>query len=186
MLVLVLLADPTSHSDPVVPVLLALVFLTLGAGGGGRLMTLLKQPAVLGELLVGVIAGNLGYWLGSTGLTVLREGDNLRKISDLALTSASTVVQAVYQVLPPDEATRIASALGSPHSLDYLAVYSFVDFLSRIAILVLLFLVGLETSLVGMKRVGKTALLVAVIGILVPMGLGLGVMKVLRPASAIA
>jgi len=186
MLALVLLAGSASHSDPVVPVLLALVFLTLGAVVGGRLMTLAKQPAVLGELLVGVIAGNLGYWLGSAGLTVLREGDNLRKISDLALTSSSTVAQAVYQVLPPQEAARIAASLSSPRSLDYLAVYSFVDFLSRIAILVLLFLVGLETSFVAMKRVGKTALVVAVIGILVPLGLGLVTMKLLHPRSDFA
>src|SRR6516164_2546389 len=186
MMALVSLAGSFSHSDPIVPVLLALVFLTLGAAIGGRLMTLIKQPSVLGELLVGMLAGNLGYWFCNQGLTVLREGDNLRKISDLALTTSATVAEAVYQVLPPENATRIAAALNAPHSLDYLAVYSFVDFLSRIAILVLLFLVGLETSLVEMQRVGKTALLVAVMGILAPMGLGIGTMKLLHPASALA
>jgi len=62
------------HSDPVVPILLALVFLTLGAVIGGRLMRLMKQPAVLGELLVGLLAGNLGFLFGNAGLTVLREG----------------------------------------------------------------------------------------------------------------
>ena len=186
MLALVLPRISLHHSDPIVPVLLALVFLTLGAAVGGRLMTLIKQPSVLGELLVGVIAGNLGYWLGNQGLTVLREGDNLRRISDLALTTSATAAEAVYQVLPPEEAARIAASLSSSRSVDYLAVYSFVDFLSRIAILVLLFLVGLETSLVEMKRVGKTALLVAVMGILLPMGLGMGTMKLLHPASALA
>lgn len=181
-----LLVGPAIHTDPVVPILLALVFLTLGAVIGGRLMTLLKQPSVLGELLVGVFAGNVGYWLGSPGLTVLREGDNLRKIADLALTTSSTVAQAVYQILPVGEADRVAAALSSPRSLDYLAIYSFVDFLARIAILILLFLVGLETSLGEMRRVGKTALLVAVIGVVVPMGLGMGTMKFLHPASALA
>src|SRR5262249_30423249 len=161
----------------------ALVCLTLGAVVGGRLMTLLKQPAVLGELLVGVLAGNLGYALGSQGMTVLREGDNLRKIADLALTTSTNAAQAVFQVLPGAEASRVSAALSSPHSLDYLSVYSFVDFLSRIAILILLFLVGLETSFVEMKRVGKTALLVAIIGVIAPMSLGLGVMKLLHPES---
>lgn len=184
--VLALLQASPTHSDPVVPILLALVFLTLGAVVGGRLMTLIKQPAVLGELLVGVLAGNLGYALGSKGLTVLREGDNLRKIADLALTTSSTAAQAVYQVLPAAEAARVSAALSSPHSLDYLSVYSFVDFLSRIAILILLFLVGLETSLVEMKRVGKTALLVAVIGVVVPLALGMATMKMLHPNSALA
>src|SRR5579862_310160 len=186
MLALALFDASAGHGDPVVPILLALVFLSGGAVIGGRLMTLLKQPAVLGELLVGVLAGNLGYWLGINGITVLREGDNLRKISDLALTSSSTAVQAVYQVLPANEAARVAAALSSAHSLDYLAIYSFVDFLSRIAILILLFLVGLETSLVEMKRVGKTALLVAIIGVVVPMALGMGTMKLLHPDSALA
>jgi hypothetical protein len=47
-----------SHADPVVPILLALVVLTLAAVLGGRIMTLMKQPAVLGELLVGLVIGN--------------------------------------------------------------------------------------------------------------------------------
>jgi len=149
-------------------------------------MPRLKQPAVLGELLVGLLAGNLGYYFGNAGLTVLREGDNLRKISDLALTTTSSLVQAAYQVLPSGEAERVAIALGSARSLDYISIYTFVDFLSRIAILILLFLVGLETSFVEMKRVGRTALIVAVIGVIVPMGLGMGVMKLLHPSSALA
>jgi Kef-type K+ transport system membrane component KefB len=37
-----------------------------------------------------------------------------------------------------------------------------------------------------MRRVGKTALLVAIIGIVVPMGLGMGIMKLLHPNSALA
>lgn len=174
------------HEDPVVPILLALVFLTFGATVGGRLMTLCKQPAVLGELLVGLLAGNLGYWLGSPGLTVLREGDNLRKINDLALTSNITLTEAASKVLPLADAERVSAALAGAHSLDYVAIYSFVDFLARIAILVLLFLVGLETSLVEMKRVGKTALLVAIIGVIAPMALGLGTMKLLHPNSSLA
>jgi len=71
-----------------------------------------------------------------------------------------------------NEGERVAAALASVHGVDYISVYTFVDLLSRIAILILLFLVGLETSLVEMKRIGKTALVVAVIGIVVPMGLG--------------
>jgi Kef-type K+ transport system membrane component KefB len=181
-----ILLDAGGHADPVVPILLALVFLTLGAVIGGRLMTWMKQPAVLGELLVGLLAGNCGYWFLNPGLTVLREGDNLRKISDLALTTSSTIAQAVYQVLPAEEASRVAAVLDSSRSLDYLAVYSFVDFLSRLAILILLFVVGLETSLVEMKRLGKTAFLVAIIGVVVPMGLGMGTMKLLHPASRLA
>lgn len=176
----------SGHSDPVVPILLALVFLTLGAVIGGRLMTLMKQPAVLGELLVGLLAGNLGFLFGNAGLTVLREGDNLRKISEIALTTSTSLANAARQVFHGNEGERVATVLASVHGVDFISVYTFVDLLSRIAILILLFLVGLETSLVEMKRIGKTALVVAVIGIVVPMGLGLASMRILHPGSPLA
>jgi Na+:H+ antiporter len=54
-----------SHSDPVVPILLALVLLTLVAALGARLMAGIRQPPVLGELIVGMAIGNVGYWLGN-------------------------------------------------------------------------------------------------------------------------
>jgi Kef-type K+ transport system membrane component KefB len=186
MFAMIFLSEATGRADPVVPILLALVFLTLGAMIGGRLMTLIKQPAVLGELLVGLLAGNLGYYLHNSGLTVLREGDNLRKISDLALTTNVTVTQAVHQILSGSGGERVAAALSGARSLDYLAIYSFVDFLARIAILILLFVVGLETNLGEMRRVGKTAFLVAVIGVIVPMILGMWIMKLLHPSSELA
>jgi len=98
MFAVLFLESSSGHSDPVVPILLALVFLTLGAVIGGRLMRLMKQPAVLGELLVGLLAGNLGFLFGNAGLTVLREGDNLRKISDIALTTSTSLANATRQV----------------------------------------------------------------------------------------
>jgi len=182
-----LIVAVSSHSDPVVPILLALVFLTFGAALGGRLMTWMKQPAVLGELLAGLAAGNLGYFFGSKGITVLREGDTLRRVSDLALSSNMALSDAAARLLPPGpHADLIANILAGAQGLNYMAVYSFIDLLSRIAILILLLLVGLETSLGEMRRIGKTALLVAIIGVVLPLALGLGTMKLLHPASALA
>jgi Kef-type K+ transport system membrane component KefB len=154
-----------SHGDPVVPILIASIFITLGAALGGLVMRWLKQPAVLGELLVGLLAGNLGYYFGDPTITVLREGDNLSHIASLALTTHYSLGEAAYKVLPP-----------GPHT----------DLVSRIAILVLLFLVGLEISLVEMKRVGKYASYVAIVGIVLPMLLGMGTMKLLHPQSELA
>jgi Kef-type K+ transport system membrane component KefB len=176
-----------SHMDPVVPILLALIFLTFGAALGGHLMTRLGQPAVLGELLVGVVAGNLAYFLGGPALIVLREGDLLRRIANVALQSNVDLAQAARQMLPAGAVTdRIATLLAGPNGLNYVAAYSFIDLLSRIAILVLLFLVGLETSLGEMRRVGRAALRVALIGIAAPMALGMGAMKLLHPSSQLA
>jgi Kef-type K+ transport system membrane component KefB len=176
-----------SHADPVVPILIASIFITLGAALGGSLMKWVKQPAVLGELLVGLIAGNLGYYLGNPTLTVLREGDNLSRIAAIALNGPYNLAEAALKVLPlGPHAELIASLLGGPQGQTYISIYAFVDIVSRLAILILLFLVGLEISLVEMKRVGKPATFVAVLGIVVPMILGLATMKLLRPDHPLA
>ncbi len=176
-----------SHADPVVPILIASIFITMGAALGGLMMKWIKQPSVLGELLVGLLAGNLGYYFRNPVLTVLREGDNLSRISSIALGGPYNISEATYKVLPPGPHTDlIASILASPNGQSYLTIYSFIDIVSRMAILILLFLVGLEISLVEMKRVGKSATYVAVLGIIVPMLLGMGTMKLIHPNSTLA
>jgi Kef-type K+ transport system membrane component KefB len=176
-----------SHADPVVPILIASIFITMGAALGGLVMKWLKQPAVLGELLVGLLAGNLGYYFGNPTLTVLREGDSLARISSLALGSSYNLGEAAQHILPPGLHTdRLVELLSGPHGQTYISVYSFIDLISRLAILVLLFLVGLEVSLAEMKRVGKYATYVALLGIVLPMVLGMGVMKLLHPDSPLA
>jgi Kef-type K+ transport system membrane component KefB len=173
-----------AHTDPLVPVLLALVIFGIAAVIGGQTAKWLRQPAVLGELLAGMLVGNVAFALGNPGMTVLREGNALWRIADLALLSKVSLSDAALTILPPgDHAQRIANLLVGAEGLDYVDVFLFVDLLSRIAIVVLLFLVGLETSLGEMKRVGKTALSVAVVGVLVPLGMGLATMKLLHPDS---
>ena len=176
-----------SHADPVVPILIASIFITLGAALGGLLMKWLKQPAVLGELLVGLLAGNLGYHFGNPTLTVLREGDKLSQIASSALTGPYSLGEAASKILPPGPHTElIANLLSGPQGQSYISIYAFIDVVSRLAILVLLFVVGLEISLVEMKRVGKYASYVAVVGIVLPMLLGMGTMKLLHPSSELA
>jgi Kef-type K+ transport system membrane component KefB len=58
--------------DPVTPVLLALFIVFLGAKLGGYLIAKLGQPAVLGELLFGIIIGNLTY-VGYDGLDYIKQ-----------------------------------------------------------------------------------------------------------------
>ena len=183
----VVITNELSHGDPVVPILIASIFITLGAALGGLLMKWFKQPAVLGELLVGVAAGNLGYYFANPTLTVLREGDNLSRIAHLALTAPVSLGDATFKVLPPGPHTDlIAQLLSGPQGQTYISVFAFIDIISRLAILVLLFLVGLEISLVEMKRVGKYAFYVAILGIVLPMVLGMGVMRLLHPENPLA
>jgi Kef-type K+ transport system membrane component KefB len=58
-------------SNPITPVLLAIAIVLLAAKLGGALAVRLRQPAVLGELLVGVLLGNAAL-LGFRGFEFLR------------------------------------------------------------------------------------------------------------------
>ncbi len=108
------------------PILFGLAVLVASAKAGGLLAERWGQPAVLGELLAGIVLGNLlPLFFG---------------------------------------AERIAFA----HSDPTLRV------LAEVGVLLLLFDVGLEADLRALARVGETSLLVALVGVAVPIGLGCG------------
>ena len=121
------------HTDPVTPLLLGISVVLLAAKIGGDLMVRVRQPAVLGELLVGVVLGNL-VLLGFDGLEFLRPGAQHTESSSLVSTT--------------------------------------LDMLARIGVILLLFEVGLESSVREMVKVGWSSLIVAVLGVVTPMGLG--------------
>lgn len=111
-----------AHTDPIASVAFALVIILLVAKLGGELAVRAGQPAVLGELVMGVLVGNLPL-LGISAL----------------------------QSLWDDPA---------------------IDMLARLGVLVLLFEVGLESTVGQMLKVGTTSLLVALLGVVAPFGLG--------------
>lgn len=168
-------------ADPIAPVLIAMLLIGFGAALGGRLAKQFSQPPVLGELLFGVVAGNIGYFLGDPVLTVLREGSVIGTIIDAALTHQQTAAEAARQILGDAAGPGLLEALGGPQAIAALSVYQFTDLLSRLGVIVLLFLVGLETTVHEMRRVGRVALQVAIIGMVAPFLLGLGVVKLMLP-----
>jgi Kef-type K+ transport system membrane component KefB len=122
------------HADPIAAVVLYLAVILIAAKLGGDLATRLGQPAVLGELLFGILLGNLPL----AGITLL---DPIR------------------------------------HDVS-------IDMLSRLGVILLLFEVGLESTVAQMLRVGWSSLLVAVIGVIVPFVLGWGVGAWLLPQES--
>lgn len=66
-----MLADAFSHTSPIAPLLLSIVVIILTARLGGSLSESTGQPSVLGELLAGVLLGNLTL-LGFHQLEFLR------------------------------------------------------------------------------------------------------------------
>ena len=127
-------AAGSEHMDPVAPTLIALIVILASAKIGSELFERLNQPAVLGELLAGVVLGNL------------------------------VLIHSSWNFFEP---LRLAS--GAP---DWAIV---VDQLSRIGVVILLFEVGLESTVQGMLKVGGSSFLVAVVGIIAPFGLGYAV-----------
>ncbi len=57
-------ASSIGHSDPIAPVILGLMVILLAAKLGGEIFEKLNQPAVLGELIFGMIIGNFALLSG--------------------------------------------------------------------------------------------------------------------------
>jgi Kef-type K+ transport system membrane component KefB len=142
-------SEAVGHSDPIAPALLALFVVLLAAKLGGELFERLSLPAVLGELIAGIVLGNL------------------------------VLVNHAWSFLEPLRATPIRENWAL-----------IIDSLARFGVIILLFEVGLESTVKGMMKVGKSALLVAVLGVIAPFLLGFAVswifVKELPPALAAA
>lgn len=119
------------HAGGVASVVLALTLILGGAKLAGHLAVRVGQPAVLGELIAGVILGN-----------------------------------AVLVGVPWFEGFRHNPQL---------------ELLSELGVIVLLFAVGLESTVRDMLRVGWSSLLVAVLGVAIPFALGWAVGAWLLP-----
>lgn len=132
--------SPSSVAHHTLPrILLALFLMLTLAKIGGDLFERIGQPAVLGELMFGILLGNLGL---------------------LKLDMLEPFVQHVIR----DSQVQV-----------------FITILAELGVILLLFEVGLESTVHEMMSVGVTATLVAVIGVIVPMALGYGLGAVFLP-----
>ena len=120
--------------DPVASVAGGLAVILIAAKIGGELAIRVKQPAVLGELIAGIVLGNLSF--------------------------------------------------GGAPPFHALAANETIEVIAGIGALILLFEVGIESTVGQMMKVGLTSLLVAVIGVIVPFALGWLVSAWLLPRSS--
>lgn len=151
------------HSDPIAPVILGVTGILFVAVLGRFLARRFNQPSVLGELLMGVMIGNLGYWLGSDFIEVLRQGPAIFDMVDLTL-SGEPLEEAAVDALGSSEGARILAILSGPGGAALTQVAHTVDVFSRYGVIFMLFLIGLETSSEEMRRVGGASFRVAVMG----------------------
>ncbi len=168
----------TSHNDPVAPVILGVTGILFVALIGRFSARKLGFPSVIGELIMGIIAGNLAFYYQVDLITVLREGpaifdtmENLLKGEDLELACLNAVgIEGTWHIL---------DILRGPHGNEILQVAHTVDVFSRYGIIFLLFLVGIDTSIDEMLKVGPNSSRVAIVGVLLPFALGMMVSTLL-------
>lgn len=173
------------HSDPVATVILAVTTIFFFALIGRYIAKRFNQPAVLGELLMGVLIGNLCYYFGSQLIVILREGSSIFYIMK-ELLNGIPLPQAVTKTIPdPFYAQQITHALSGSEGTEYLKIAYIVDIFARYGVIFLLFMVGLESSVEELKHTGRESLLVALIGVCAPMFLGFCVAYFLMPGLSV-
>jgi Kef-type K+ transport system membrane component KefB len=160
------------HGDPIAPVILGvttiLFFAVLGRFGARNM----GQPAVVGELLMGILLGNVGYFFGADLVILLREVPLIFDV--MSGIAAGTMFDA-------RTAQEITEVLNRPDGATLLQVAYAVDVFSRYGVIFLLFLVGLESSVEEMRHVGADSARVAVIGVVLPFALGILTVRLLLP-----
>ena len=123
-----------SRGDAIAPALLAIIAILVAAKLFGEISERCGLPSVFGELVGGIILGNLVLLNPAWGFF---------------------------------EALRIIPVQG------YWPIT--VDSLARLGVIILLFEVGLQSTVKGMMKVGASSFIVAVLGVIAPLILGFGV-----------
>jgi Kef-type K+ transport system membrane component KefB len=121
------------HIDPVALIVGGLALMLVTAKLGGELAIRAKQPAVLGELIAGIVLGNLSF--------------------------------------------------GGVPAFHALATNETIEIIAGIGALILLFEVGIESTVGQMLKVGLTSSVVAVLGVVLPFALGWAVSTWLLPSA---
>lgn len=159
------------HGDPIAPVILSVTGILFFALLGRFIARRLGQPSVLGELIVGILLGNILFYFGVDLVTILREGTAIFNMVEQTLQGLS-LEQSARKVLEPDVSDSVISIMQGPQGTQLLQIAQTVDVFSRYGVIFLLFLVGLESSIEEMRKVSSDSLRVAVIGMLCPILLG--------------
>ncbi|MEN8178715.1 MAG: cation:proton antiporter [Pseudomonadota bacterium] len=169
-----------SHGDPIAPVIFGVTLILIAALIGRIIARRFRQPSVLGELVMGVLLGNLLYFLGFDLMAVLREGVAYTELSKLVM-SGAPLDTTLAEMMGPERGASFLRIIQSSHGTEYLAIAQAVDVFSRYGVIFLLFHVGLDTCVKELRSVGGDALRVAAIGVVVPFVLGFIVTWFLTP-----
>jgi Kef-type K+ transport system membrane component KefB len=169
----------SDHEVPFSPILLEMAFIIGIAVLGRFLAERFHQSPVLGELLIGVVVGNIGFWLGiPLFVMVMHLGEAMPLFSEVWLTGRS-VAEAASEIFSAAElteggsASRLVEIMTGSDGPRYVAMAFALWLFSELGVILLLFMVGLETQIDEMLKVGGRAFAVAIVGVVTPFLLGL-------------
>lgn len=176
--------SPTSYFNPMTSVILWVTIIFFFAISGRYIAELFHQPGVLGELLAGVLIGNVFYHFGMPLAIVLREGPITFDIFTDLLNGMTLADSINEHATSPEMVKDFNEALQGETGSSWLKVAYVLDIFSRYGVIFLLFMVGLETSVEELKRTGKESFSVAILGVVAPIVLGYLIMKILMPEAS--
>ncbi len=144
----ILATETNTETAPMVlaGVLLSLIFIYLASKLGGELSKLVDLPPVLGELVAGVVVG-----ISALHLLVFPE---------TGATASDSVVMTILQQIGGLSLESIGEVFTTQSEV--------VSVLAELGVIVLLFEIGLESDLRELQKVGATAAIVAVVGVVAP------------------
>jgi Kef-type K+ transport system membrane component KefB len=175
------------HTDTFRPILLALALIIIAAIAGRWIASQLNMASVLGELLIGVVIGNIGYWIGAPLLVLVMHLDSVGQLFGLVWSAGVSIPDAAQQIFSAEElapegiGTQIVHLFSGPAASDLMVMTYALWLFSNLGVILLLFMVGLESSVGEMLGVGPRALMVAVVGVVVPFALGFLTSTLLMP-----
>ncbi|WP_353931722.1 cation:proton antiporter [Okeanomitos corallinicola TIOX110] len=156
-------AESADSSMVVAAVLLSLVVIYFASKLGGELSNKIGLPPVLGELVGGVIVGT----------SVL----HLLVFPEAGADSSSSLIMTFLQItagLTPEATPQVFAAQSEV-----------VSVLAELGVIILLFEIGLESNLKELMEVGIQAVLVAIVGVVVPFAAGTVGLMTLFGVSAV-
>jgi Kef-type K+ transport system membrane component KefB len=168
------------HGDPIAPVILGVTSILFFAVIGRFLARKFDQPTVVGELLMGILVGNIAWYLGVDLITVLREGPRVFEVVSQTLAGAQCE-QVATSIFGAEKGQEIVRIVTGPLGGQVIQVAQTVDVFSRYGVIFLLFMVGLETDLDELRSAGGDSIRVAIIGVVLPVTLGFAALKLLQP-----
>ena len=192
LLASLLLLSPTivnaSGGDPYANEFLAIFFLLVGAAVGGFVAKKLNQPPVLGELILGILVGTILYQMNDPVTIAIRHLPEIEHIIETQEQTDSWEHSVEHHLpelgLRPDIEEKLGNTLlNSDHrTITLHARYALL--FSSFGVILLLFMVGLETKTTEMIRMGRPALIVAVLGVVAPFILGYLITLFLLPEES--